>query len=87
MDTDRISNLETRFDRVDRQLDAIGESLRLLASIDERTTHLLASLTDTSKKISDHEKRIQFLEQKMYLIMTLSVGAGSLGALIFNKVF
>lgn len=87
MDSARIDNLENRFDRFENKLDDIGASLRLLASIDERTGHLLDRLADASRTSSDHEKRIQSLEKKMYLLMAIGAAVGAVGKLILEKLF
>lgn len=87
MDSARIDNLETRFDRFENKLDDIGASLRLLASIDERTGHLLDRLADAARTSSDHEKRIQSLEKKMYLLMAIGAAVGAVGKLILEKLF
>lgn len=85
MDPARIDNLETRFDRFENKLDDIGASLRLLASIDERTGHLLNRLAENSETAKDHEKRIRSLEMKVYLLMALSAAIGALGKVILEK--
>lgn len=87
MDSARIDNLEARFDRVEDKLDDIGTSLRLLASIDERTGHVLERLSQGARTFADHEKRIQSLEQKMYLLMAVAAVVGAVGKMLLEKVF
>ena len=87
MELARIENLENRFDRFENKLDDIGASLRLLASIDERTGHLLQRLADGAKATADHEKRIRSLEQKVYLLMAVGGFVGVIGKLILEKIF
>lgn len=86
MESTRIDSLEGRFDRVEVKLDSIGDSLRLLASVDERTIHVLNALAGNTTKLDAHEKRIAGLEQKVYLLMALSAMAGAVGKIVIEKL-
>ncbi len=86
MDNARLDTLETRFDRVENKLDNIGASLLLLASIDERTGHVMDRLSASSTKIDEHERRIQQLEAKVYVILTVATLFGSIATLVLQKV-
>lgn len=86
MDNARLDTLEGRFDRVENKLDNIGASLLLLASIDERTGHVMDRLSESSTKVNDHEKRIQQLEAKVYVILTVATLFGSIATLVLQKV-
>lgn len=56
---------EQRFKHLDEKLDSIGESLLLLARIDERHTSTMQQLLDVAKEQSSHRERLMLIERRV----------------------
>jgi hypothetical protein len=84
-------------DETKRNADAIisvSESLRMLASIESQQRHVIESLKEGSIRMTDHEKRLQLVEQNLpallemrkWVVTGVLAGVGMMGAALVKLV-
>jgi hypothetical protein len=73
---------------------AIGESLHVLTRLEENQSHIAEKLKEGSMRMSDHERRLQIVEQDLpglrelrkWVIAGVLAGLGMVGASLFKLV-
>lgn len=70
----RRDQYEQRFQRIDDKLDGIGESLVVLARIDERHMNTTQQLIEVVKTQNEHERRLGIVEKAIPDDLTKRVG-------------
>lgn len=73
---------------------SVSDSLRMLTSVEQQQRHILDSLKEGSIKMTDHEKRLQVVEQHLpallemrkWVVTGVLAGVGMMGAALVKLV-